>query len=186
VSKESDNVIIEKTKAVDDVTATSEVESLNLGRCLGDRDTKSDDVITQSSTDESDVSEFINQISTDDDDDVTLNEKLPPQLDSPMASPSHDQVSKEVIEANDDKKQMGNNGILPPHYIYTVQAQHRYTGEDNDELSFEKNDVIYVVEFPDPDEQDEGWQMGVLKSAWDCDVSMATRGLFPENFTKKI
>ena len=34
-----------------------------------------------------------------------------------------------------------------------VQAQHPYTGDDEDELTFDKGDIIYVVEFSDPDEQ---------------------------------
>jgi len=75
--------------------------------------------------------------------------------------------------------------ILPPHYLFTVQAQHPYTGDDEDELTFDKGDIIYVVEFSDPDEQDEGWQMGILKNHWESDANEGNMGLFPENFTKR-
>lgn len=32
-------------------------------------------------------------------------------------------------------------------------ATHAYTAEDDDELAFEKGEIIHVVEFDDPDEQ---------------------------------
>lgn len=34
-----------------------------------------------------------------------------------------------------------------------VLATHPYRGEDEDELTFEGKDIIYVVEYDDPDEQ---------------------------------
>ncbi|KAL3836516.1 hypothetical protein ACJMK2_021942 [Sinanodonta woodiana] len=68
---------------------------------------------------------------------------------------------------------------LPANYLYSVIATHPYHGEDEDELSFERNDVIYVISYDDPDEQDDGWLMGIKKSD-------RKRGVFPENFTKKV
>lgn len=40
--------------------------------------------------------------------------------------------------------------------LYRVRATHRYTAEDSDELSFEAGEVIDVLQFDDPEEQDEG------------------------------
>uniref|UniRef100_A0A0B6ZYW3 SH3 domain-containing protein n=2 Tax=Arion vulgaris TaxID=1028688 RepID=A0A0B6ZYW3_9EUPU len=54
-----------------------------------------------------------------------------------------------------------------------------YTGEDDDELSFEPGDIIYVIEFDNIDEQDVGWQMGIK-------ASTGEHGVFPENFTQKF
>ena len=36
--------------------------------------------------------------------------------------------------------------------------------------------------------QDEGWQLGVLKTSWESPSSESGdgRGLFPENFTKRL
>lgn len=56
---------------------------------------------------------------------------------------------------------------------------HAYKAEDEDELSFESGEVITIVEFENPDEQDEGWLMGILSSS-------GKRGVFPQNFTRKL
>ncbi|CAG5041220.1 unnamed protein product [Parnassius apollo] len=45
-----------------------------------------------------------------------------------------------------------------------VRATYRYTREDSDELSFDVGDIIRVVEYDDPDEQEEGWLMGIKES----------------------
>ncbi|KHJ48160.1 BAR domain protein [Trichuris suis] len=61
--------------------------------------------------------------------------------------------------------------------LYKVRATHRYTAEDTDELSFEAGEVILVVPYDDPDEQDDGWLMGVKEAT-------GQKGVFPANFTK--
>ncbi|KFM78626.1 hypothetical protein X975_05086, partial [Stegodyphus mimosarum] len=68
---------------------------------------------------------------------------------------------------------------LPAGVLYRVRATYKYTGEDIDELSFEIGDVIRVVEYDDPEEQEEGWLMGVKESTGE-------KGLFPANFTRPI
>ena len=67
----------------------------------------------------------------------------------------------------------------PEGTLYTVSATHKYTGEDEDELSFEADEIIYVITFENPDEQDDGWQMGIK-------ASDGVKGVFPENFTKRL
>ncbi|XP_023940663.1 myc box-dependent-interacting protein 1 isoform X3 [Bicyclus anynana] len=68
---------------------------------------------------------------------------------------------------------------LPAGTLYRVRATYRYTREDCDELSFEVGDVIRVVEYDDPDEQEEGWLMGIKESTNE-------KGMFPANFTRPI
>eukprot|EP00105_Crassostrea_gigas_P027005 XP_011448187.2 PREDICTED: myc box-dependent-interacting protein 1-like [Crassostrea gigas] len=68
---------------------------------------------------------------------------------------------------------------LPEGVLYQVQATHPYSNEDEDELSFEAGEIIYVVPFDNPDEQDDGWAMGQKKGD-------GTKGVFPLNFTKKL
>ncbi|GFY50226.1 myc box-dependent-interacting protein 1 [Trichonephila inaurata madagascariensis] len=68
---------------------------------------------------------------------------------------------------------------LPAGVLYRVRATYKYTGEDVDELSFEIGDVIRVVEYDDPEEQEEGWLMGLKESTGE-------KGLFPANFTRPI
>ncbi|XP_050343406.1 myc box-dependent-interacting protein 1 isoform X3 [Nymphalis io] len=68
---------------------------------------------------------------------------------------------------------------LPAGTLYRVRATYRYTREDSDELSFEVGDVIRVVEYDDPDEQEEGWLMGIKETTNE-------KGMFPANFTRPI
>lgn len=68
---------------------------------------------------------------------------------------------------------------LPPGVLYRVKATYKYVAEDSDELSFEAGEIINVVEFDDPEEQEEGWLMGYKDSD-------PKRGLFPANFTRPI
>ncbi|KAM3958525.1 LOW QUALITY PROTEIN: amphiphysin [Aphomia sociella] len=68
---------------------------------------------------------------------------------------------------------------LPAGALYRVRATYRYTREDSDELSFDVGDVIRVVEYDDPDEQEEGWLMGIKESTNE-------KGMFPANFTRPI
>lgn len=63
--------------------------------------------------------------------------------------------------------------------MYKVKATHSYSSEDVDELSFVAGDIIYVVEHSHPEDQDEGWQLGVKETD-------ATIGVFPENFTQVL
>ena len=40
-------------------------------------------------------------------------------------------------------------------------ATHAYRAEDEDELNFEAGEIINVIDFDDPEDQDEGWLMGI-------------------------
>merc|ERR1712117_724007 len=68
---------------------------------------------------------------------------------------------------------------LPPGVLYKVKATYKYQAEDMDELQFEVGEIIDVIEYEDPEEQEEGWLMGVKEST-------GQKGLFPANFTKPI
>merc|ERR1711862_526611 len=68
---------------------------------------------------------------------------------------------------------------LPPGVLYKVKATYKYQAEDMDELAFEVGELIQVVEYDDPEEQEEGWLMGMKEST-------GQKGLFPANFTKPI
>ncbi|XP_035212151.1 myc box-dependent-interacting protein 1-like isoform X2 [Stegodyphus dumicola] len=61
--------------------------------------------------------------------------------------------------------------------LYQVQGTYKYTAEDVDELSFNVGDIIDVIAYEDPDEQEEGWLMGIFNGR---------KGLFPANFTSRI
>ncbi|XP_059479033.1 amphiphysin isoform X1 [Neocloeon triangulifer] len=68
---------------------------------------------------------------------------------------------------------------LPPGVLYRVKATYKYSREDVDELSFEIGEIIKVVEYEDPEEQEEGWLMGIKEGTNE-------KGMFPANFTRPI
>uniref|UniRef100_A0A182YFQ2 Uncharacterized protein n=1 Tax=Anopheles stephensi TaxID=30069 RepID=A0A182YFQ2_ANOST len=68
---------------------------------------------------------------------------------------------------------------LPPGVLYRVKATYKYVREDVDELSFEVGDVINVVEYEDPEDQEEGWLMGTKDGTNE-------KGMFPANFTRPL
>nr|CAD7567931.1 unnamed protein product [Timema californicum] len=68
---------------------------------------------------------------------------------------------------------------LPFGVLYRVKATYKYTREDVDELSFDVGEIIRVVEYDDPEEQEEGWLMGVKEGSDE-------KGMFPANFTRPL
>ncbi|KAK2888839.1 hypothetical protein QQF64_029158 [Cirrhinus molitorella] len=75
---------------------------------------------------------------------------------------------------------------LPPSVIYKVKVMHDYVATDNDELDLKAGDIVLVLPFANPDEQDEGWLMGVKESHWLQNKNLLAKGVFPENFTQKL
>lgn len=68
---------------------------------------------------------------------------------------------------------------LPPGVLYRVKATYKYNQEDVDELSFDVGEIIRVVEYDDPEEQEEGWLMGIKEGTNE-------KGMFPANFTRPL
>uniref|UniRef100_A0AAY4CCV7 Myc box-dependent-interacting protein 1 n=1 Tax=Denticeps clupeoides TaxID=299321 RepID=A0AAY4CCV7_9TELE len=67
-----------------------------------------------------------------------------------------------------------------------VQATHDYAANDSDELEMKAGDVVLVMTYDNPDDQDDGWLMGVKQAEWVERKSLSGKGVFPENFTQKI
>jgi len=63
---------------------------------------------------------------------------------------------------------------------------HDYAANDTDELDMKASDVVLVITFDNPDEQDEGWLMGIKQDDWLQNKENATKGVFPENFTQRL
>lgn len=79
----------------------------------------------------------------------------------------------------DGGRSEGTTSVKGPVYLHKVCATYKYMAEDEDEISFEAGETIQVIEYEDPDEQEEGWLMGIKESD-------GKRGLFPANFTKEV
>ncbi|XP_050967948.1 myc box-dependent-interacting protein 1b isoform X2 [Labeo rohita] len=75
---------------------------------------------------------------------------------------------------------------LPPSVLYKVKVMHDYGATDSDELDLKAGDTVLVLPFANPDEQDEGWLLGVKESHWLQNKNLLAKGVFPENFTQKL
>ncbi|XP_055362599.1 myc box-dependent-interacting protein 1b isoform X4 [Betta splendens] len=80
----------------------------------------------------------------------------------------------------------GCKGELPPGFLYKVKAIHDYAATDGDELELKIGDVVLVLAFDNPDEQDDGWLLGLKESSWLENKNISSKGVFPENFTQKV
>ncbi|XP_035711814.1 amphiphysin-like [Folsomia candida] len=78
-------------------------------------------------------------------------------------------------------KEKNNPGVgdsKEPGVLYRVRATYRYQKEDVDELSFEAGEIIRVIEYEEPEEQEEGWLLGIKENG--------DKGMFPANFCKVL
>ncbi|XP_060888271.1 myc box-dependent-interacting protein 1b isoform X5 [Labrus mixtus] len=80
----------------------------------------------------------------------------------------------------------GSEGDLPPGFVCKVKAIHDYAATDGDELELKMGDAVLVLAFDNPDEQDDGWLLGVKESHWVQSKDISAKGVFPENFTQKV
>ncbi|XP_051565026.1 myc box-dependent-interacting protein 1 isoform X3 [Myxocyprinus asiaticus] len=75
---------------------------------------------------------------------------------------------------------------MPEAFQFKVKAMHDYTANDSDELELKAGDVVLVLNYDNPDDEDEGWLMGVIESDWIKSKDHAKKGVFPENFTQRM
>ncbi|XP_041371615.1 amphiphysin-like [Gigantopelta aegis] len=116
-----------------------------------------------------------------DEEQTTVASRIESVYDEPKSSRL---VVDDDDDDDDDHYQMPMSNkplrdLIPDNFLYEVQATHMYQGEDEDELTFEAEEIIYVIPHENPDEQDDGWVMGIKKSN-------GQKGVFPENFTKRV
>ncbi len=88
--------------------------------------------------------------------------------------------ANEVLKSRDSSPKMSNS-ILKNRCLFKVKATYPYEAKELDELSFVKDDIIDVVDGSESEKEDldEGWLIGVHETS-------LKRGLFPENFTRRI
>ncbi|XP_024142092.1 myc box-dependent-interacting protein 1 isoform X5 [Oryzias melastigma] len=75
---------------------------------------------------------------------------------------------------------------MPPGFLFKVQVMHDYAANDTDELEMKAGEVVLVVLFDNPEEQDDGWLMGMKEDDWKQNKENAAKGVFPENFTQRL
>ncbi|XP_074550646.1 myc box-dependent-interacting protein 1 isoform X2 [Halichoeres trimaculatus] len=92
----------------------------------------------------------------------------------------------EAAAAAESTEAAAEDTDLPPGFLFKVQVMHDYAANDTDELEMSAGDVVLVVPFDNPDEQDEGWLMGMKQDDWKQNKENAAKGVFPENFTQRL
>ncbi|XP_029986401.1 myc box-dependent-interacting protein 1-like [Sphaeramia orbicularis] len=120
----------------------------------------------------------------------------PPSRPPPRLTPSPDQRAGGLLDdananaANTTTTQgavtNGSDDQLPPGFLYKVKAVHDYAATDGDELELKVGDMVLVLAFDNPDEQDDGWLLGLKESDWVQNKDTSAKGVFPENFTQKV
>ncbi|XP_023661691.1 myc box-dependent-interacting protein 1-like isoform X6 [Paramormyrops kingsleyae] len=131
----------------------------------------------------------------------------PPVPPPPKVTPSKDVKQENIIDLFDDalvpeinvtspsqqeKQASGTtNGSsdeaeMPPGFLYKVKAMHDYGATDGDELDLKAGDVVLVMSHENPEEQDDGWLMGVKEAHWLKKKDLKVKGVFPENFTQHL
>ncbi|XP_041724635.1 myc box-dependent-interacting protein 1 isoform X2 [Coregonus clupeaformis] len=125
------------------------------------------------------------------------NEEGVPQPDTPAAStpaastPASSTPASAAPEETHAVAAAATNGDseaveMPPGFLFKVTTMHDYAANDSDELEMKAGDIVLVVAFDNPEEQDEGWLMGMKEEDWIQNKQSALKGVFPENFTSRL
>lgn len=108
-------------------------------------------------------------------------------LESVCAIVLHEQGSLEAsgqenkihVEEETAKSAIGAELTKDPLNLYKVKTNYKYLAEDLDELCFEADEIIQVIQFDESHEPEEGWLLGIREVN-------GQKGLFPANFTRPI
>ncbi|XP_076871373.1 myc box-dependent-interacting protein 1b isoform X5 [Brachyhypopomus gauderio] len=106
-----------------------------------------------------------------------VNASVAPQADTTATTKPNADAS--VTNGSSDAE-------LPSGFLYKVKALHDYGATDSDELELKAGEVVFVMPFNNPDEQDDGWLLGVKESHWLQKKDFTAKGVFPENFTQRL
>ncbi|XP_068559048.1 myc box-dependent-interacting protein 1 isoform X2 [Cebidichthys violaceus] len=103
------------------------------------------------------------------------------------AAPEEEAPTEETPEVATESTEVASEPEeLPPGFLFKLQVMHDYAANDTDELEMKTGDVVLVITFDNPDEQDDGWLMGMKQDDWLQNKEKAAKGVFPENFTQRL
>uniref|UniRef100_A0A8C9Y3X6 Myc box-dependent-interacting protein 1 n=1 Tax=Sander lucioperca TaxID=283035 RepID=A0A8C9Y3X6_SANLU len=104
---------------------------------------------------------------------------------SPLTSNSPAQVGALCVPLSAESTEVASEPEeMPPGFLFKVM--HDYAANDTDELEMKTGDVVLVIPFDNPEEQDDGWLMGMKQDDWRQNKGNALKGVFPENFTQRL
>uniref|UniRef100_A0A1A8HIU0 Circadian locomoter output cycles protein kaput n=1 Tax=Nothobranchius korthausae TaxID=1143690 RepID=A0A1A8HIU0_9TELE len=106
--------------------------------------------------------------------------------ETPEPAPAAEAPAPAPTPAAEEEEEETKTDEMPPSFLFKVQVMHDYAANDTDELEMKAGDVVLVITFENPDEQDDGWLMGIKQNDWQQNKENATKGVFPENFTQRL
>ncbi|KAK1902939.1 Myc box-dependent-interacting protein 1 [Dissostichus eleginoides] len=103
------------------------------------------------------------------------------------AAPEEEAPAEETPEVAAPSTEVASEPAdIPPGFLFKLLVMHDYAANDTDELEMKTGDVVLVISFENPDEQDDGWLMGMKEDDWKQNKENAAKGVFPENFTQRL
>uniref|UniRef100_A0AAR2LCD9 Myc box-dependent-interacting protein 1 n=1 Tax=Pygocentrus nattereri TaxID=42514 RepID=A0AAR2LCD9_PYGNA len=115
--------------------------------------------------------------------------KLEEQREANEAAANHNATAASESDTTNAATTVTNGSSdaeVPSGVAYKVKAMHDYAATDSDELDLKAGDIVLVLPFDNPDEQDDGWLLGVKESHWLLNKDLTAKGVFPENFTQRL
>ncbi|KAM4559463.1 myc box-dependent-interacting protein 1 isoform 2-T2 [Odontesthes bonariensis] len=105
---------------------------------------------------------------------------------APAVEEAVTEESQTPTAAESESTESSEPAEMPPGFLFKLQVMHDYAANDTDELEMKAGDVVLVVRFENPEEQDDGWLMGMKQDDWQQNKENAAKGVFPENFTQRL
>ncbi|XP_032930735.1 amphiphysin isoform X3 [Catharus ustulatus] len=76
---------------------------------------------------------------------------------------------------------------VPPGFLYKVEVLHDFEAANSDELNLKRGDIVLVIPSETTADQEAGWLTGIKESEWlQYRDANSYKGLFPENFTRRL
>ncbi|KAM4688358.1 amphiphysin isoform 4-T4 [Discoglossus pictus] len=76
---------------------------------------------------------------------------------------------------------------VPSGFLYKAEALHDFEAANDDELNLKRGDIVLVISTTTTADQEAGWLTGFREVDWlQGKKDDANKGLFPENFTRKL
>uniref|UniRef100_A0A672HKE0 Myc box-dependent-interacting protein 1 n=1 Tax=Salarias fasciatus TaxID=181472 RepID=A0A672HKE0_SALFA len=111
------------------------------------------------------------------------DEEAPAAGEAPADAAEEEATAAAAVLDNEEGQVTRNHTCF---CVKQVQVMHDYAANDTDELEMKAGDVVLVITFDNPDEQDDGWLMGIKQDDWQQNKENSTKGVFPENFTQRL
>ncbi|NXJ14024.1 AMPH protein, partial [Odontophorus gujanensis] len=76
---------------------------------------------------------------------------------------------------------------MPPGFLFKVEVLHDFEAANSDELNLKRGDIVLVIPSETTADQEAGWLTGIKESEWlQYRDANSYKGLFPENFTRRL